>query len=178
MNLNVVWDCARTAAGSASALDEYVVAADDMLVAHGIAAHFQGKDVAIAHDVVQRDALRLLGGLDGQTRGDAAGQRQAVAGAGARARGQHVDGAAAVVDAVEQALLFQVGNVLVHSGQAFQPHPARNLFKRWRVAVAGHKRLEEVENLFLPSGDSHGSCYSEYFSLPLSKFSILEEMNM
>ena len=57
--------------------------------------------------------------------------------------------------AVQQPLLFQVGNVLMHGGQALQPHAARNLFKGRGVAVARYKRLQEVENLFLPSGNSH-----------------------
>src|ERR1035437_2858896 len=58
--------------------------------------------------------------------------------------------------AVQQSLLFQVVNVLVHGSQAFEPDPARNLLERRGVAVARHKGLEKVENLFLPSSDSHG----------------------
>ena len=92
----------------------------------------------------------------GEPGGDAAGERQPVAGAGARAGRQKVNGAAAVVNAVQHTLLLKVGDVLVNRGQALEPHAARNLFKRRRVAIAGDKRLEEVENLFLPSGNSHG----------------------
>ena len=40
-------------AGSAGALDEDVVAADDVLVAHGIAADLEREDVAVADHVVR-----------------------------------------------------------------------------------------------------------------------------
>jgi thioredoxin 1 len=48
---------------------------------------------------------------------------------GARPRRQHVDGAAPVMHPVQQPLLFEVGNVLVHGCQALQPHAARDLLK-------------------------------------------------
>jgi hypothetical protein len=143
-------------AGGAGALNKDVVAADDVLVAHGVAADFEGEDVAVADDVVQRNGLGRLGSFYRHAGGDAAGEDDAVAGAGAGAGRQHVNGAAAVVHAVEQALFLEVGDVLVHGGQALQLHAARDLFKRRGVAVAGHERFEEVENLFLPSSDSHG----------------------
>ena len=41
----------------ACALDQHIIAVDDVLVAHGVAAHFEGKDIAIADHVMQRDAL-------------------------------------------------------------------------------------------------------------------------
>jgi hypothetical protein len=63
--------------------------------------------------------------------------------------------------AVKHALLFKVGDVLVHGGQAFQLHAAGDLLEGGGVTVAGHKRLEEVENLFLSTSNSHGEHYSE-----------------
>jgi hypothetical protein len=57
---------------------------------------------------------------------------------------------------VKKPLLFKVRYVFVDSCQAFEPHSARNLFKRRGIAIAEHKRLQEVENLFLPSSNSHG----------------------
>ena len=57
--------------------------------------------------------------------------------------------------AVKQPLLFEVGNVLMHGCQALEPHAARNLLKGRGVAVARYKRLQEIQNLFLPSGHCH-----------------------
>jgi len=58
--------------------------------------------------------------------------------------------------AVEEALLLEVSDVLVYRGQAFQVHSPGNLLKGRGIAIAGNERFEEVDNLFLPSGDSHG----------------------
>jgi hypothetical protein len=82
--------------------------------------------------------------------------RETVAGAGSRSRWQDVDGSAAIVNAIEQSLSFQVGNVLVHGGQALEPHAAGNFLKRWGIPIAGHKRLQEVDDFFLPASNSHG----------------------
>jgi hypothetical protein len=57
---------------------------------------------------------------------------------------------------VKKPFLFKVRYVFVDSCQTFEPHSARNLFKRRGIAIAEHKRLQEVENLFLPSSNSHG----------------------
>ena len=143
-------------AGGAGALDEDVVAADDVLVAHGVATHLEGEDVAVSDDIVQGNALRDFRGFNGQAGGDSPGQGQPVAGAGAGSGGQHIDGPAAVVYAVQHAFLLKVGNVLVDGCQALQPHSAGDLFEGGRVAVASHEGLEEVENVFLPACYSHG----------------------
>ena len=60
------------------------------------------------------------------------------------------------MNAVQQALFLEVGDVLVNRGQALQVHSAGNLFKRRGIAVAGHERFQKVDDLFLPSRDSHG----------------------
>ena len=52
-------------AGGAGALDQNIVAGDDVLVAHGVAADFKGEDFAVADDVRQGDALGGLNGFDG-----------------------------------------------------------------------------------------------------------------
>jgi hypothetical protein len=57
-----------------------------MLVAHRIAPNLKGKNIAIPHHIMQGNTLGALGSLDRQTRGDAAGERQTVAGARARSR--------------------------------------------------------------------------------------------
>ncbi len=59
-------------AGGACALDEDVVAGDDVLVAHGVAAHFKSEDLPVADDVRQRDALCGFDGFDGLAGCDAA----------------------------------------------------------------------------------------------------------
>ena len=105
-------------AGRACALNEDVVAIDDVFVAHGVAAHFESEDITIADYVVKGNALRSLSSFDRQPSSDPPNEREAVARAGTRARRQNVDRTAAVVDAVEQALLFKIGDVLVDGGQA------------------------------------------------------------
>src|SRR3982074_1213011 len=45
-------------AGCGGALDQDVVPGDDVLVAHGVTAYFEGEDLPVADDVRQRDALR------------------------------------------------------------------------------------------------------------------------
>ena len=62
-------------AGGAGALDQDVVAGDDVLVAHGVAAHLEGEDLAVADDVRERDAFGGFDGFDGLAGGDAAHER-------------------------------------------------------------------------------------------------------
>ena len=161
--------------GGAGTFDENVVSADDVLVAHGVAADFECEDIFIAHDVVQRDTLGVLDSLDRQTGGDAAHKGQALAGAGSGTDGYDIDRAAAVVDTVEQTLLFEIGDVLVDGGQGLQVESARDLFKRRRVAVAGDERLQKIENFFLSSCDCHARILANekrnsqyYFRSPFS----------
>ena len=138
-----------------ASLHQNIVAVDDVLVAHGVAAYFKGEDIAVAHHIVQRDALRRLEGLDRHAGGDASGQRQPVAGAGSRPGGSTSMERLRLCTRSNMPFLFKVGNVLMHGCQALQPHAARNLLKRRGIAVASHERLQEIENLFLPTCDSH-----------------------
>ena len=69
---------------------------------------------------------------------------------------QQIDGAAAVVVAREQALLLQIGDVLVHRGQRIQLHAFANFLERGRISVLLHELGNEVVDLALPSGDGHG----------------------
>lgn len=62
----------------AGALDENIVAGDDVLIAHGVASYLEGEDFAIANDVREGDALCALDCFDGLAGGDAAEQRQTV----------------------------------------------------------------------------------------------------
>ena len=110
-------------AGDIGALDEDVVAVDDVLVAHGFSAHLQGEDFAAADDVAERDAFGVLRGLDGQAGGDAAHQRQALILPRPGAGWEYVDGAAAIVCALQKALVLQVGDVFVHGCQRFEVSP-------------------------------------------------------
>jgi hypothetical protein len=59
-------------AGGACALDQNVVAGDDVFIAHRIAAHLEGEDLAVANDVAEGDAFGSLNGFDGLAGGDAA----------------------------------------------------------------------------------------------------------
>ena len=142
-------------AGCSCPFDENVVAVDDVLVAHGVSTHLEGEDIAVADDVVQRDGFGRLDCFDRQTGGNSASEGKLETGAGAGPWRQQVDGSAAVVHAVEHALLFKIGDVLVNGGQALETHAPRNLLKRRRVAVSGYKRLKEIDNLFLSSCDCH-----------------------
>ena len=147
--------------GGSGALYEHVIAADDVLVAHGVAADLKGEDIAVPDHVVEGNTFRRFIGFDWQACSNAAGQGQTIAGAGAGARRQNIDGTASVVNTVQHPLLFEVGDVLVDGGQTLEPHAARDLFEGRRIAIAGHKRFEEVENFFLSPSDSHGRNYSE-----------------
>ena len=157
-------------AGRAGSLDKDVVAVDDVFVAHGVTADLKGEDIAVADHVVERDALLRLHGFNREAGGDAAGKGELDAGASAGTRRQQVDGATAVVHTVEQPFFLEVGDVLVHGGQALEAHAARDLFEGGGVAVAGHKRLQKVDNLFLPTGDSHGRIIANTARYPLSSF--------
>jgi len=61
-------------AGGAGALDQDVIARDYVFVAHGVAADFEGVDLAVADDVAERDGLGGFDGLYGFAGGDAAEQ--------------------------------------------------------------------------------------------------------
>jgi hypothetical protein len=143
-------------AGSPGAFDQHVIAVDDVLVAHGIAADFEGEHVAVADNVVKGNCFWILHGFNGHAGCDSACEQESVTGAIAGSGRQDVDGPASIVDPIEEALLFKVGNVLVHGGQAFQPHSPGDLFERGGIAVAQHERTQKIDYFFLPSCDSHG----------------------
>ena len=111
-------------AGGAGALDQHVVAGDDVLVAHGVAADFEGEDLAVADDVVEGDALGGFDGFDGLAGGDAAEQREAVCALLAGAGRQHIDGAAAIMCALQETLVLQIGDVLVDGGERAEAEAA------------------------------------------------------
>src|SRR6185437_2137386 len=105
---------------STGALDKNVVAGDDVFVAHGVAADLKSEDFAVADDVVERDALRRLNGLDGLTGGDAAHKRKAVGTLFAGAHRENVDGAAAIMSALQKPFVLQIRDVLMHRGKRTQ----------------------------------------------------------
>ena len=88
-----------------------------MLVAHGVASNLEGEDFAIADDVRERDALGAFDGLHRLAGGDAAEQREAVGTFFAAANREHIDRTAAVVGALEQAFVLEVGDVFMHGGE-------------------------------------------------------------
>ncbi len=148
-------------AGGASAFDEDVVAGDDVFVAHGVAAYFEGEDLAVSDDVAEGDALGGLDGLDGFAGGDAAEKRQAIGAFFAAADGKDVDGAAAVVRSLQQAFVLEVGDVFMHGGERAEAEAAGDLLVGGRVAVLLGEVREEVDDLFLPTRDSHAPDCSE-----------------
>ncbi len=143
-------------AGGVSAFDEDVVSGDDVLVAHGVATDFECEDFAVADDIGQRDALGGLDGLDGLSGGDASQQRQAVSTFFAGAGWQDVDRATAIVGALQQTFILQVGDVLMDGGERAEAEAGGDLLVGRGVAVLLRKAGEEVDDLFLPSCDSHG----------------------
>ena len=106
-----------------------------MFVAHGVAADLEGEDLAIADDVVEGDAFRCLDGFDGLSGGDAAHHGDAVGAFLAGANGQDVDGAAAVVGALKEALLLKIGDVLVDGGEGAEAESTGDLFVGRGVSV-------------------------------------------
>jgi hypothetical protein len=139
----------------AGALDEDVIAGDDVLVAHGVTADFEGEDFTVADDVVERDALCCFDGFYRPAGGDAAKQGKTVGAFFSGTGGQHVDGTAAIVGALEQALILQIGDVFVHGGERTEAEAASDLLVRRRVAILLRESGEKVENLFLPPRNSH-----------------------
>jgi len=77
-----------------------------MLVAHGIAADLEGEDLTVADYVAKRDALCGFDGFDRLAGGDAAQERQTIGAFFAGTDGENVDGAAAIVSALEEALVL------------------------------------------------------------------------
>ena len=148
-------------AGGAGALDQDVVAGDDVLVAHGVAADLEGEDLAVADDVAEGDALGGLDGLDGLAGGDAAQQGEAIGAFLAAADGQNVDGTAAIVRALKQAFVLQIGDVLVDGGERAEAQAAGDLLVGRGVAVLLGEAGEEVDDLFLPPRDCHADDCSE-----------------
>jgi len=126
-------------AGGAGSFHKYVVAGDNVLVAHGVAADFQSEDFAVADNVAERDAL---GGFDGFYRlagGDAAEQWEAVEAFTAGPLREHVNGAAAVVGTLKKALVLQVGDVFVDRRKRAELQASGDLLIGGRVAVLGRE---------------------------------------
>ena len=103
-------------AGGARAFDEDVVARDDVLVPHGVAPDLKGEDLAISDDVAEGDALSGLNGLDRLTGGDSSHQWKPVDTLFRGARGEDVDGAAAVVCALEETFVLEIRDMFMDGG--------------------------------------------------------------
>src|SRR6185437_5657689 len=99
------------------AFDQDVIATDDVFVAHGIAADFEGEDFAVPDDVGERNALGGFDGFDWLAGGDAAEERKPIESLLAGAWRQDIDGAAAVVSTLQQTFVLQVGDMLVYCRQ-------------------------------------------------------------
>jgi len=126
-----------------------------VLVAHGIPSYFEGEDFAVANDVRERDALCAFDGLDRLAGSDATEQGETVGAFFTAANGEYVNRAAAVVRALEQAFVLEIGDVFVHGGERAQSQTAGDFLVGGRVAVLLGEAGEEVDNLFLPPCYSH-----------------------
>lgn len=60
------------------------------------------------------------------------------------------------MSALQQALVLQVGDVFVDGGEGTEAETGGDLFVRRGVAVLLSEAGEKVDDLFLPSCDSHG----------------------
>ncbi|MCU1250910.1 MAG: hypothetical protein JWQ49_3939 [Edaphobacter sp.] len=150
-----------TFTGGASALDQDVVSRDDVLIAHGVAAYFEGEDLPVADDVRQRDALRGFDGFHGLAGCDAAQKRKAIGAFFTAADGENIDGTAAIVRALKQALVLQIGDVFVHGGEGTETQTAGDLFVGRGVSVLLGEAGQEVDDFFLPPRDCHAHDCSE-----------------
>jgi hypothetical protein len=148
-------------AGGAGALDQDVVAGDDVLVSHGVAAYLEGEDLAIADDVRQGDAFRGFDGFDGLAGCDAAQEREAVGALFAATDGENVDGPAAIVGSLKQTFVLKIGDVLVHGGEGTEAQSGGDLLIGRGVAVLLGEAGQEVDDLFLPPRDCHAHDCSE-----------------
>ena len=150
-----------TLAGGAGALDEDVITVDDVLVAHGVAADLKGEDFAVADDVAEGDGLGGLDSLDWLACSDAAEEGEAVVAFFTGAGREDIDGAAAVVGALEEALVLQVGNVFVHGGKGVEAEAGGDLFVGRGVTVLLGEAGEKIDDFFLPPRDRHANHCSE-----------------
>ena len=142
-------------ARGAGPLNQNVIAGDDVLVTHGVAAHFKGKDLPVADDIRQRDAFSGFDRFDRLAGGDAAHQRQAIRAFFAAANGEDINRTAAVVGALEQTFVLEIGDVLVHGGKRAEAEAAGDLLVGRGVAVLLSEVGEKVDDLFLPTRDCH-----------------------
>lgn len=103
-------------AGSAGSFDQDVVSGDDVLIAHGVATNLEGEDFAVADDVVEGDGFGGLDGFNGFACGNPPHEGEAIRGSLGASR-EHIDGTAAIVRALEQALVLQICDVFVNCGE-------------------------------------------------------------
>ena len=135
--------------GRLAILDDDEVAVADLLVDHRVALDAQHVGFALADEVLGHgDGLarwRPLRWARRPRRSRAAAARSR----DARARREQLDRAAAVPGAADEALLLEVGQVLVHRGQRRQAEAPADLLEARRVAVLLDEFLQVVENFAL-----------------------------
>src|SRR5690606_37571854 len=130
-----------------------VVAVADVLVDHRVAPDAQDVAVAAAGQVLGHGyRLARRDRLDGGAGCDVAEQRQ-FQGTLAGGRGNQLDGATAVPRPSDEALLLQVGEVLVNRGERGEVEAIADFFEARRIPVALDVILEKVEDLALPFGE-------------------------
>ena len=128
-----------------------------MLVTHGVSADLEGEDLAVADDV-EREMLSAVSmastGLPAAIR-PSKGRRSAAF--FAAAGGKDVDGTAAVVGALQQALVLEIGDVFVHGGERTEAQSAGDLLVGGRVAILLREVGKKVDDLFLPPRNCHAA---------------------
>src|SRR6185312_9009793 len=68
---------------------------------------------------------------------------------------KNVDGTAAIVGALQQTLVLQVGDVFMHGCKRTEAQAARDLLVGRRVTVLLRETGEKIDDLFLPPCNSH-----------------------
>ena len=139
--------------GRLAVFDDDEVAVADLLVDHGAAAHAQDIGFAAAdHLFRHRDRFRAGHRLDRRAGRDVAEQRQ-LDRPPAHPRRDELDRTAAVPRALDDALLLQVREVLVHGRQRRQVEAPADLLQARRVAVLLDEVVQVIQNLALAFGE-------------------------
>src|SRR5580698_1222770 len=126
-----------------------------MFIAHRLAPHLQREDLTAANDIAQRNAIQVFYRFQGKAGSNAPQKREALAASTLWPRGKNIDGSAAVVRPLQQSLVLQIRNVLVHGSERPQIQAMSNLLKGRRISVALNEAGDKVQHFFLSTSHGH-----------------------